>query len=124
MNLYREFQCIGNFKVAQYFVIIVELHFQWLEFHIKIHCMTGKQCAFTAREKSLFSETLAGTSTLTQSTPCLINILSLSEFISKASPESLIILHDKICKRCSLLLQSTDQYLVCSRAVMCRYFGT
>ena len=31
LYLYRKFQFIGNFKVIQYFVAIVGLHFQWLE---------------------------------------------------------------------------------------------
>ena len=43
LNLYRKFQ--SKFKITQYFVTIVRLHFQWLDFYIKIHGMTGKQCA-------------------------------------------------------------------------------
>ena len=42
LNLYRKFQFIGNFKVTQCFVTIVEEHLQWLEFHIKIYGMAGK----------------------------------------------------------------------------------
>ena len=73
LNLTKEFQFIGNFKVIQYFVKIVELHLHWLEFHIKIHGMAGKQCAVSAQKagkRSLSSETLAGISTLTRWTPC------------------------------------------------------
>ena len=68
VNLYRKFQFIGNFNVTQYFVTIIGLHFQWLEFHIKIHGMAEKQCISSAQKagkRSLFSETLAGISTLT-----------------------------------------------------------
>ena len=32
---------------TQYFLIIIGLQFQWLEFHIKIQGMAGKQCAFS-----------------------------------------------------------------------------
>ena len=42
---------------TQYFLIIIGLQFQWLEFHIKIHGMAGKQCAFSdqnAGKRSLF----------------------------------------------------------------------
>ena len=46
LNLHRKFQFIGNYKIVQYFVTIVRLHLQCLEFHIKIHGMAGKQCAF------------------------------------------------------------------------------
>ena len=52
---------------------IVGQYLQWLEFHIKLHGMAGKQFAFSlqkAGKGSLFSETLAGISTLTQWTPC------------------------------------------------------
>ena len=52
---------------------IVGSHFQWLEFHIKINGIAGIQCVFSAQKTgkgSLFSETLAGFSTLTQWTPC------------------------------------------------------
>ena len=42
LSLCRKFQFIGNFKTTQCFVPIVEEHFQWLEFHIKIHGMAGK----------------------------------------------------------------------------------
>ena len=49
LNLHKEFQFIGNFMVVQYFVTIVKPHFQRLEFHIKIHGMTGKQCVFSAQ---------------------------------------------------------------------------
>ena len=41
-----KFQFIGSCKVIQYFMTIVGLHFQWLESHIKIHGMAGKQCVF------------------------------------------------------------------------------
>ena len=57
---------------TQYFLIIIGLQFQWLEFHIKIHGMAGNQCAFSdqkAGKRSLFSETWAGISTSTQWTP-------------------------------------------------------
>ena len=37
LKLYMKLQFIGNFKVTQYFVTIIGSHFQWLEFHIKIH---------------------------------------------------------------------------------------
>jgi len=40
-------------------VTIVGQHFQWLEFHIEIHGLAGKQCAFSAQKvgkRSLFSE--------------------------------------------------------------------
>ena len=60
----------------QYCLIIIRLLFQWLEFHIKIHGMTGKQCAFSDQKpgkRSLFSETWAGISTSTQWTPCECN---------------------------------------------------
>ena len=63
---------------TQYFLIIIGLQFQWLEFHIKIHGMAGKQCAFSdqkAGKRSLFSETWAGISTSTQWTPCLRMLL-------------------------------------------------
>ena len=55
-NLYRKFQFIGNFKAIQYFVAIVGQNFQWLEFHIKIHGMAGKQCTLSAQrlEKGRF----------------------------------------------------------------------
>ena len=46
LNLCKNFQFIGNFKVTYYFVIIIRPHFQWQEFHIKIHDMAGKQCSF------------------------------------------------------------------------------
>ena len=49
LSLYRKFQFIGNVNVTHYFVTIIGLHFQWLEFHIKIHGMAGKQCAFSAQ---------------------------------------------------------------------------
>ena len=49
LDLYREFQFIGNFKVTQYFLMILVLHFQWFEFHIKVHSMARKQCAFSAK---------------------------------------------------------------------------
>ena len=42
---------------AQYFLIIIGLQFQWLEFHIKIQGLAGKQCAFSdhkAGKRSLF----------------------------------------------------------------------
>ena len=42
LNLYRKFQFIENFKVIQYFVTIVGLHFKWLEFLVKIHSLAGK----------------------------------------------------------------------------------
>ena len=50
----------------------MEPHFEWLEFHIKIHFTAGIQCVFLPKnlEKDHFSETLAGISTLTQWTPC------------------------------------------------------
>jgi len=69
LNLYRKFQFIGNFKATQYFVTIVGPHFQWLEFHITSHGMTGKQCAFSAQmagKKLLSLRLLAGISTLAQ----------------------------------------------------------
>jgi len=50
-------------------VTVVGPYFQWLEFHIKIHGMAGKQCVSSAQnagKRSLFSETLAGISTVTQ----------------------------------------------------------
>ena len=50
LNLYRKFKFFGNFKVTQYFVAVIGPHFQWLEFHIKIHGMDGKQCAFFAQK--------------------------------------------------------------------------
>ena len=46
LNLYRKFQFIGNFKVNCYLVKIVGHHFQWLEFHIKIHDMAAKPYIF------------------------------------------------------------------------------
>ena len=49
-NLYRKFRFIVNFKVTQYFLTTVGPHFQWLEFHIKIRSMAGKQCVFSARK--------------------------------------------------------------------------
>ena len=57
-TLYRTFQFIGNFKVTKCFVKIVGPRCQWLEFHIKIHDMAGKQCVFAqmAGKRSL-SET-------------------------------------------------------------------
>ena len=69
LNLYRKFQFIKKFKVTRYFVTIVRQHFQWLEVHIKIHGMSGKQCAFSAQrlEKGHF---FLKHSTLTQWTPC------------------------------------------------------
>ena len=73
LNLYRKFQFSGNFKATQYFMTIVGPHFQWLEFHVKIHGMTGKQCAFStqmAGKRPLFLRLLAGISTLAQRTPC------------------------------------------------------
>ena len=69
LNFYRTFQFIGNFKATQYFVTIVGLHFQWLNFHINIHGMTRRQCAFSAQVagKGPFSlRRLAGISTLAQ----------------------------------------------------------
>ena len=54
-------------------LIVVRQHFQWLEFHIKFLGMAGKQCALSVQKagrRSLFSETSAGMSTLTQWTPC------------------------------------------------------
>ena len=74
LNLYRKFQFIGNFKATQYFVTIVGPHFQWLEFHITSHGMTGKQCAFSAQmagKKLLSLRLLAGISTLAQWTAYL-----------------------------------------------------
>ena len=53
--------------MTQYVVTKVVPHFQWLEFHIKIHGMTGKQYVFSVQrggKRSLFSKTLAGISTL------------------------------------------------------------
>ena len=50
LNLYRKFKFIGNFKVTQYFVTIIGLNFQWLEFHVKIHNLVGKQCVFSAQK--------------------------------------------------------------------------
>ena len=50
LKLYRKFQFIGYFKVTQCVVTIVRQHFLWLEFHIKIHGMAGKQCAFFSPE--------------------------------------------------------------------------
>ena len=41
------FHFIGNFQVTQYLVTIVGQHCQWLEFHIKINGMAGKQCHFS-----------------------------------------------------------------------------
>ena len=64
---------------TQYFLIIIGLQFQWLEFHIKIHGMAGKQCDFSdqkAGKRSLFSETWAGISTSTQWTPCMWSLIS------------------------------------------------
>ena len=61
---------------TQYCLIIIRLLFQWLEFHIKINGMTGKQCAFSdqkAGNRSLFSETWARISTSTQWAPCSRN---------------------------------------------------
>ena len=52
---------------------IFGLHFQWLEFHIKIHSMTGRQCAFSAQmvgKKLFFAESVAKISTVAQWTPC------------------------------------------------------
>ena len=66
---------------TRYFLIIIGLQFQWLEFHIKIHGMAGKQCAFSdqkAGKGSLFSETWAGISTSTKWTPeCAKRMLRL-----------------------------------------------
>ena len=73
LKLHWKFQFIEYFKVTHYFVTIVGQHFQWLEFHIIIHGMAGKQCAFSsqkAQKRPLFSETLTGISTSTQWTPC------------------------------------------------------
>ena len=42
---------------------IITFRFQWLEFHVKIHGMDGKQCALSAQKagkRPSFSETLAG----------------------------------------------------------------
>ena len=67
-----KFQFIGNFMVNKYFVGIVGPHFQWLEFHIKMHGMARKRCVFSvqkAGKRSFFSETLAGLSTLNHWTP-------------------------------------------------------
>ena len=60
--LYRKVQFIGNVTITQYFVAVVGQHCQWLEFHIKIHGVAGKQCVFSVQKagnRSLFSETLA-----------------------------------------------------------------
>ena len=70
LNLCRKFQFFGNFEVTQYLVTIVGQHFQWLEFHIKIHGVAGKQCPSTSPHKKagkrlLVSKTLAAISTLT-----------------------------------------------------------
>ena len=57
LNLYRKFQYTGNFKVIQYLGTIVGSHCQWLEFHIKVHGMAGKQCIYSAQKngkRSLF----------------------------------------------------------------------
>ena len=62
---------------TQYFLTIIGLQFQWLEFHIKIHGMAGKQCAFSdqkAGKRSLVSETWPGISVSTQWTPCIVSI--------------------------------------------------
>ena len=75
LTIYKKFQFIGSFKAIEYFVTIVGPHFQWLEFHIKIHCMAGKQCVLSAQKAGkghFFSEALAGMSTLTERTPCLM----------------------------------------------------
>ena len=58
--------------VTQYFVTLVGQHLQWLEFHIKIIGMAGRNVLFLPKrlEKVAFSENLAGVSTLTQWTPC------------------------------------------------------
>ena len=50
LNLYMKFQYTGNFKVTQYFVAIVGSHLQWLEFHIKMHGIAGKQCVLSAQK--------------------------------------------------------------------------
>ena len=66
LNLCMKFQFIGNFKVTQYFVIIVGQHFQWLEFYVKIYGMAGNQCVFSAQEAGksrFFLKLLAGIST-------------------------------------------------------------
>ena len=57
LNLYRKFQLIGNFKV----------NLRSRNVYSKIHAMAGKQC-FSAQgvEKVIFSETLAGISSLAQ----------------------------------------------------------
>ena len=59
-----------HFKVTQCLVIIVKQHIQWLEIHIKIHGMAGKQCVFSTQKtgKRSLSEYLAGISTLSQCT--------------------------------------------------------
>ena len=57
---------------THYFLIIIGLQCQWLDFHIKIQGMAGKQCAVSdqkAGKRSLFSETWAGILTSTQWTP-------------------------------------------------------
>ena len=62
LDLYRKFQLLEIFEDTQYFVTVVGQHFQWLEFHFKLHGMAGKQWAFSAQKagnRSLFSETLA-----------------------------------------------------------------
>ena len=51
LNSYRKFHFIGNFKVTQCFVTVVEPHFKWLEVHIRIQGMAGKQCIFCPQGK-------------------------------------------------------------------------
>ena len=78
LNLYRKFKFIGNFKVIQYFVTVVEPNCQWLEFHVKIHSIAGKTYVFSAQtvgKGSLFSKALAEISTVTHRTSCLRNTL-------------------------------------------------
>ena len=50
LKLYRKFQFIGKFNVTQCFLTIVGQRFQWLEFHIKIHSMAGKQRTISAQK--------------------------------------------------------------------------
>ena len=53
---------------------IIRLHFQWLEFHLKIHGMAGKQCAFSvqkAGKRPLVLKLRLEFQLLTQWMPCI-----------------------------------------------------
>ena len=45
-----EIPVYSKFKVIEYFATIAGPHFPWVEFHIKIHGMAGKECVFSAQK--------------------------------------------------------------------------